>query len=734
MLATNSSYNKERELVLQLENDKYYILATSSYADDQTKVLNFGDTFAVFDRWGDAKQIGAKLQGIYHQDTRFISDLEFLIQGHRPMLLSSNVKTENEILSIDLTNPRIQLDNGLYIEKGMIHIARTKFLQEGICYESIILQNYDVKPCSFQISLSFNGDFCDIFEVRGMAREHRGEVLPVETTLEGHLKISYVGLDKIKRTTWIRFESGIEWIEGNAVVYSIRLNPGERTEIRYNIQFQVGESDVAPDTHLEAFHKIKISQDESKNKIATLSTDNAEFTNWINRSKFDLVSLLKHTADGLYPYAGVPWYNTTFGRDGIITAMEALWITPEIAKGVLLFLAANQAKTNDPFRDAEPGKILHEARGGEMAILHEVPFYKYYGTIDATPLFVSLAGQYYKRTGDKACIQHIWSNIKAALEWIEKYGDVDGDGFVEYEQKQKSGLFNQGWKDSHDCISHEDGTLAQPSIALCEVQGYVYDAYVQAAYLAELMAEADMVKMLKQKAKKLKKDFNETFWDKALQCFVVALDKEKKPCRIKTSNAGQCLFSGIVTPRNAAKLVKTLMNRDLFSGWGIRTLSSEAVRYNPMSYHNGSVWPHDTALIAAGMARYGYTTECMKLMDGLFKACTYLDLQRLPELFCGFAFREGEAPTAYPVACIPQAWSVASIFLLMQACLNIEINVPNRRLILSRPQLPAYINRLFIRDLKVPGGRFELELIRHKWDVGIHTISKPEDWQLVVYK
>lgn len=735
MLPSNSLLNKEEETLLKLESDKYYILATSSYADDQTKVLNFGDTFAIFDRWGDTKQIGAGLQGVYHQGTRFISDLEFRIQGYRPMLLSSNVKTENEILSIDLTNPRIELDNGLHIEKGLIHIARTKFLQEGICYESIILQNYDVKACSFQISLLFKSDFRDIFEVRGMQRENSGEIFSPEKTTEGYLKLTYTGLDNIKRTTWVRFESGTEWTEGNNVIYPVRLDPGERIEIRYNIQFQIGDNDIAPDTHLEAFNKIRISLDESKNKIASLSTNNEEFTNWIDRSKFDLVSLLKHTRYGVYPYAGVPWYNTPFGRDGIITAMETLWIAPDIAKGVLLFLAANQAKIKDPFRDAEPGKILHEARGGEMANLNEIPFKQYYGTIDATPLFISLAGQYYKRTGDKSTIQSIWENIKLALAWIEGYGDVDGDGFVEYEQKLESGLFNQGWKDSHDCISHEDGVLAEPSIALCEVQGYVYDAYLQAAYLAEAIGgHPDMTRALRLKAQKLKKNFNDVFWDKKLQSFVLALDNQKRPCRVKTSNAGQCLFTGIASKQHAVKLVKTLMQPDMFTGWGVRTLSSEAVRYNPMSYHNGSVWPHDTALVAAGMARYGYTAESMKLMDGLFNACSFIDLQRLPELFCGFPFRGGEAPTSYPVACVPQAWSVGAVFLLIQSCLQIAIDTPNRKVIFNNPKLPDYLGKIDIRNLKVPDGVFDLELSRHERDVGINIITKPSDWQLVVYK
>ncbi len=726
---------REPELLLKEENDRYYILASSSYADDQTRVLNFGDTFAIFDRWGDAKQLGTGVQGIYHEGTRFLSDLEFRLNGHRPVLLSSAVKNENEIFSIDLTNPTISLDNGLVIDKGVIHIGRNKFLQEGICYETITLHNYDVRPYSLQASFVFRSDFSDIFEVRGMVRKIRGEVLPPEISKDGHLKLSYIGLDGIRRTTWIHFEAGREWIEAGSIVYPVRLEPGAHVEIRYTLQFEVGgEDNVAPDNQREAFRKIQQARDQGKERMASITCTNEEFSDWIDRSKFDLISLLRHTRYGWYPYAGVPWYNTPFGRDAIITAMESLWIAPDIARGVLLFLAANQAMELDPFRDAEPGKILHEARGGEMAALNEIPFRQYYGTIDATPLFISLAGQYYKRTGDKETIRMIWENINMALNWIHQYGDVDGDGFVEYQQKEASGLFNQGWKDSHDCISHEDGKIAQPSIALCEVQGYVYDAYLQVAYLGDMMGEAKKAKEYRRMAKELKKRFNDVFWDSELGCYVLALDRDKNPCRIKTSNAGQCLFTGIVSKARAKKLVDTLMQPDMFTGWGIRTLSSTAARYNPMSYHNGSVWPHDSALVAYGMAKYGFVNESMKIMSGLFQACLYIDLKRLPELFCGFSYRAGEAPTSYPVACVPQAWSVAAVFLLIQACLQITIDVPAKVISFNDPRLPQYLDRVRVTNLQVPDGVFEFEFHRHRSDVGIQTLNKPEDWKVIVYK
>ena len=725
---------KDSELFIKLESDRYYILASSSYADDQTRVLNFGDTFAIFDRWGDSRQIGQGVQGIYHEGTRFLSDLEFRINGYRPMLLSSSIKNENEEFSIDLTNPNIRLDNGLMLDKGVIHIGRNKFLLEGICYETITLQNYDSNPHSLEASFIFRSDFSDIFEVRGMTRQKRGTVLPPEVASHGDLKLSYLGLDEIKRTTWIRFEAGREWIEGSSIVYPVRLEPGERTEIRYTLQFQIGDNEMSPDNHLEAFNTIQRTKEQGRERIASIVTGNEEFTNWIDRSRFDLLSLLRMTPHGWYPYAGVPWYNTAFGRDGIITAMETLWIAPDIAKGVLRYLAATQAKQTDSFRDAEPGKILHETRGGEMAMLDEIPFRQYYGTIDATPLFISLAGQYLRRTGDIATIKDIWENILLALNWIDKYGDIDGDGFVEYQQKMESGLFNQGWKDSHDCISHENGDIAQPSIALCEVQGYVYDAFLQVAYVSTALGEKELATAYRGRARRLKKKFNKHFWDKELGCYVLALDHEKKPCRIKTSNAGQCLFTGIVARKKAEKVVQAMMGGDMFSGWGIRTLSSDEVRYNPMSYHNGSVWPHDTALVASGMARYGFVKEALTVTKALFDACLYIDLQRLPELFCGFPKRNGEPPTAYPVACVPQAWSVGAVYILLQACLRVELDAPARKIVFNNPQMPPDVDRITLSNIRVPDGTLEFELSRYDTDVNVYTITKPEGWQIIVYK
>jgi glycogen debranching enzyme len=724
---------KKQDALVRMQDDKYYILASSSYADDKVCVLNYEDSFGVFDRWGDLKQIGSGVQGIYHQGTRFLSEMEIELNHYRPLLLSSNIKNENEILSVDLTNPDID-DGAMLIAKGSIHIARTKFLQNGSLHELVILTNYGEGDYDLEFAFSFRGDFKDIFEVRGMARKQRGKL--ADPIIEGDnvVRLCYEGLDHIRRETHLQFDPAPVELKSNLAIYRMNLEPKQSYSIHCTAVFQQKSYAFSFEPYTKAFDKLRSALEKSKEILPEIYTDNEQFNNWLNRSANDLRSLLVQSPQGLYPYAGVPWYNTAFGRDGIITAFETLWVAPEIAKGVLNFLAHRQAKKLNAFQDAEPGKILHEMRDGEMAETGEVPFKLYYGSIDSTPLFVMLAGHYLKRTNDLATIKSIWQNILDALAWIENYGDIDGDGFVEYQRKAESGLTNQGWKDSHDSISHESGDLATFPIALCEVQGYVFDAKMQAAYIAERLGDEALATKLRNEAEHLKQHFNEVFWDEDLGSYILALDGEKKPCRILSSNAGHTLFTGIATPDRAIKTGLKLMSDEMFTGWGIRTLSYKALRFNPMSYHNGSVWPHDTALIAHGFSRYGLVREAMRLMQALFDASLFIELQRLPELFCGFPFRKGEAPTAYPVACSPQAWSVAAVFLMLQSCLQITIDGDEKKFVLNNPVLPGYINQIKISRLKFQGEEFLLDIVKYDHDLGIHLTKKPEGWQLVTIK
>jgi glycogen debranching enzyme len=478
----------------------------------------------------------------------------------------------------------------------------------------------------------------------------------------------------------------------------------------------------------KAFSAIR----KARGRDCQIHTSNEQFNDWLNRSSADLHMLISKTPEGLYPYAGVPWFSTPFGRDGIITALQSLWVNPEIAKGVLAYLAAAQAKKVNAEQEAEPGKILHEIRKGEMARCGEIAFEKYYGTADATPLFVMLAGAYYKRTGDDDFIETIWGNIEKALGWIESYGDMDGDGFVEYAQHSAKGLVQQGWKDSNDSIFHADGSLAKGPIALCEVQGYVYEAWRNAAELAKIKGKTRMAEDLGRRAEELKERFNRAFWCEEISTYAIALDGDKRQCRVRSSNAGHALFTGIAAPEYAQQVGKTLLDENSFSGWGVRTIAKAEANYNPMAYHNGSVWPHDNALIAMGLSRYGFKSKAMEIMTGLFDASIVLDLHRLPELFCGFPRRPGQGPTQYPVACMPQAWAATTVFFFLQACLGLSFERKNNKLCFSHPQLPDYLEWLEIRNLSVNHGTVDLRLRRHAQDVSINVLRKEGDVEITV--
>jgi glycogen debranching enzyme len=482
-------------------------------------------------------------------------------------------------------------------------------------------------------------------------------------------------------------------------------------------------------------HDATAALERTRAREPQIFADNEQFNDWLNRSLADLHMMRTETHYGPYPYAGVPWFSTVFGRDGIITALQSLWFDPSLARGVLAYLAANQADAEKPEQDAQPGKVLHEFRDDEMSILGEVPFRRYYGSIDATPLFIMLAGAYYKRTGDRAFVESIWSNVQRALEWIDRYGDADGDGFVEYSRRSKHGLIHQGWKDSHDPIFHSDGTLADAPIALCEVQSYVYAAKLAASELASLLGDRTAAQELKNQAENLRRRFEESFWCEDISTYAIALDGSKRACRVRTSNAGHCLFAGIATQEHARRVATTLTDETSFSGWGIRTVASNEARYNPMSYHNGSIWPHDNSLIAAGFARYDLKESAAMVLAGMMDASIFFDLHRLPELFCGFPRRPGEAPTLYPVACAPQAWASGAVFLVLQACLGLELVAPERRLVFSKPLLPQFLPQVSIRDLKVGDTSVDLLLTRHdEGDVGVNVLRRNGILDVVVLK
>ena len=684
--------------VIEVEN-QFYILASSSFSDSRTEVLKQGESFGVFDLHGDIHQIGQNDLGLYHEGTRFLSELLLHIEGQRPLLLTSNKSENNEVHSVDLTNLDYSDKNGEMVLRGTVHILRNKFLLDGVAYERLRLINFGNQDLHFNLQISFKGDFSDIFEARGTTRAKRGELKKPKAGRD-EILLGYVGLDHISRETRIHLSPAPLQIEENKATFAISLAPKEELNIDISMAFEIANKKKKPIPYDLAIKERNNYNSAVKNNSAEIFTSNEEFNNWLERSKADMITMVTQTPQGPYPYAGIPWYSTAFGRDGIITAFECLWVEPVVSKGVLKYLAHTQATDFNDFRDAEPGKILHETRGGEMAELGEIPFKQYYGTIDATPLFVCLAGAYLERTDDIKTIREIWPNIRKAMDWIHKYGDIDGDGFLEYATKSSKGLANQGWKDSHDSVFYKEGPLAKGPIALCEVQGYAYDAGIQAAKIAQVTGFPDLANKWKAAAEDLKIKFNEAFWSEEKQTYVIALDGEKKQCDIETSNAGHCLFSGIATPERARKVAKSLVGKNMFSGWGVRTLSVTEANYNPMSYHNGSVWPHDNAMLAYGFSRYGMQMETEKVLSAMFDTCMYVE-ERLPELFCGFDRRKGHGPTAYPVACSPQAWAVGAVYLLLQAILGLKIYAKDRRICLYNPMLPNYLDEITLTNLSI---------------------------------
>jgi glycogen debranching enzyme len=718
---------------LDLRNDQCHIVACSSLTDDHIEVLKQGDTFGLFDRYGDIHSLRTGSQGLYHEGTRFLSRFELTLNGERPLLLSSTIKENNVLFNIDLTNPDLMHEGQVEISRGALHLSRTRFLWQGLCFERLRVHNYSLLPIPIRLSFSVDADFADLFEVRGKVRSRRGRRLEAVTSKDG-ISLGYEGLDRVDRRVILRCVPAPSTVDATGVRLDMLLPAGEVAQWDLTISCETG-TQIRPDLLYEhALTEVEQDLHSANADDCLIVTSNEQFNVWVNRSLADLHMMVSETPDGPYPYAGVPWFSTPFGRDGLITAFEFLWVNPSIARGVLAYLAATQAREIIPEQDAEVGKILHETRKGEMAALNEIPYGRYYGSIDATPLFIMLAGAYYERTGDQAFITRIWPNIELALQWIDDRGDLDGDGFVEYSRRSKGGLIHQGWKDSQDAVFHVDGRPAEGPIALCEVQGYVFAAKRSAARLALVLGCAKQARQLLKEADKLRAQFERRFWCNDLSLYALALDGLKQPCRVMTSNAGHCLWTGIADQKHGMRTAKTLVDRDFFNGWGVRTVAASEIRFNPMAYHNGSVWPHDNALIAAGMASYGFKQGALKILSGLFDASLFLDLHRLPELMCGFSRRAGEGPTLYPVACSPQTWSSVAVFLLLQSCLGLRIEAPQSRLSFSQPVLPSFLEHIQIKNLRIGEAEVDLSLERHAKDVGINILRREGHIEIVVTK
>jgi len=705
--------------VIPIAESPFYIPMTGPAARPR-RALKHDDTFVVLDSHGDIGASAGGPDGLFNADTRFLARLELVLDDVQPLLLGSNLRDDNSALTVDLTNPDIYRGGRIVLQKDMLHIVRTVFLWRGTAYQRIGLQNHGEAAASIDLTLLFDNDFADLFEVRGERRPRRGVgasrlLSPTDVVLE------YNGLDGAARSTMLHFDPRPTGLTVNSATYHLDLEPQGVTSLFVAVACNKPLS-YRPAPFFRGLLAHRREMRRSTAGATSIETSNNIFNEVVCQAMADLNMLMTETPQGRYPYAGIPWYSTTFGRDGLITALQMLWIDPRVARGVLRRLAFHQARTVDPLADAEPGKILHEMRGGEMAALREVPFAHYYGSVDSTPLFVMLAGRYVERTGDDETLKELWPAIEAALDWIDGPGDPDRDGFVEYRRASEQGLANQGWKDSFDAIFHADGRLAEGYIALAEVQGYVFAAKQLAARCARRLGLDDKAAKLDAEANRLAERFEAAFWCEELGTYALALDGAKQPCRVRTSNAGQLLFTGMIREDRARMVAADLMRPHFFSGWGIRTVARGEARYNPMSYHDGSIWPHDNALIALGLARYGLKHAVEHVFKGLFDTASYMDLRRLPELFCGFQRDRRRGPTLYPVACAPQAWASATPFTLLEAALGIEFDPERGEIRFRNPRLPAFLNQVDLRDLCLGESCVDLRLRRHGEDVALEVL------------
>ncbi|HTP92694.1 MAG TPA: amylo-alpha-1,6-glucosidase [Xanthobacteraceae bacterium] len=694
----------------EVHETPFYIPVTGP-ASRLRRTLKCDDTFLVLDSHGDIGVSVGGSDGLFDHDTRFLSRLELSLNERPLLLLGDTLRDDNTLFTVHLTNPDIYAGQRIVLSKDTVHIVRTFFLWQGTAYQRLGIRNFGDRSVQLVLGIAFDSDFADLFEVRGMHRERRGIATRKVAGLDRVL-LHYDGLDRKTRRTMLTFDPPPTKLAPNMASYRFKLAPGEAEPIFLAVGCDRDEA--APMPFLRGLLNSRRAHKAATRNGTTVETSNDVLNEILCRSAADLAMLMTQTPQGRYPYAGTPWYSTTFGRDGLITALQMLWWNPDIAQGVLRRLAAYQATSFDPLSDAEPGKILHEMRGGEMAALREVPFGLYYGSVDATPLFVLLAGLHAERTGDDGTIAELWPAIQAALGWIDGPADPDRDGFVEYRRASEQGLVNQGWKDSYDAIFHADGRLAEGPIALAEVQGYVYAAKRVAARCASRLGRMDEARKLDSDAAALAEKFEAAFWCPEIGTFALALDGAKKPCRVRSSNAGQVLFTGIASAERAATVARGLMENRFFSGWGIRTIAKGEARFNPMSYHNGSIWPHDNALIALGFARYGLTQAVAQLFKALFDAASYMDLRRLPELFCGFPRQHGQGPTVYPVACSPQAWASATPFTLLEASLGLEFDPLNNEIRLRNPALPSFVDEVTLRNLRLGAASADITIRRYK--------------------
>ncbi|HEX3571607.1 MAG TPA: glycogen debranching N-terminal domain-containing protein [Acidobacteriaceae bacterium] len=678
-----------------------------------------GNTFFAALLQGDVLPPGAPNVGLFHADTRFLSQLELRVNGHQAGVLSSTT-IGSDISRIDLT-ARGEAASGENLDLPVtgIYIRREQLLENDRFYETLDIQSFNNEEVKLTLELLFDADFMDIFQVRGLLRGTSGQYF-VPQVKQDAVRFYYEGLDERSRTTDICFSPAPHRLESKRAVWSLTLPPRGRQTILTTVAMTVGmpgeENSGRAACHGRTFEnawpKAICDQDAWTANCTRFRSDNEIFDVMLQTSTEDFYSLRMHGNNEAAIAAGVPWFAALFGRDSLLSSFETLILDPDLARGTLRVLAAYQGKQSNDERDEDPGKILHERRSGEMTNTNEVAFGRSYGSVDSTPLFLFLARAYVQWTGDTALLVELHGALKGATEWILNYGDLDGDGLIEYQRRNPKGLFNQGWKDSGDAIRHKDGSIAEPPIALVEVQGYAVRALADAAEMLASLGDHELAAAAKEKSEQLRRLIDERFWDEDRVFYGLALDREKNLCRVDSSNPGHLLFAQAIDAKRARQVSDRVLEAGLFSGWGIRTLSSEEQSYNPMSYHCGSVWPHDNALIGYGMALYGLHREACNVFHSLYDAALQFRDYRLPELFCGFTRQQKGEPVHYPVSCSPQAWAAGAPFLLLTGLLGITPNAAAGELAIIDPHLPPFLRKLRIENLRVGASRITLDFQR----------------------
>ncbi len=682
-------------------------------------VVKDEDVFFLSQRDGDVPIRGNHGFGLYYHDCRFLNGYEMRLVGTEPNTLIA-VAGEGYEATFALTNPDIRMDDGQLIQKEDIGIKWERVLdsQERALYDRLTFQNYKQEAISFPVSFRFQAAFEDIFTVRGMPTKKRGKLHP-PTWEDGCLFFRYDGADGLHRSLTVQTYPEPQQTESGRCAFQMKLEARAQGEIR--IWLALAESarlnDVRPRRHpapdfAGMAKALREGSAQWLGRQTQLRCDNRELGAVVHRSLCDL-HVLRSTLKG-QPYfaAGVPWYVALFGRDSLIASLETLAWEPEVAGHTLRLLAGYQGTRVDPWRDEEPGKIMHELRVGELANTNQIPQTPYYGSVDATPLFLILLARHAAWTGSLKLFRDLKDPVERALKWMAEYGDLMGNGYLSYQVKSKQGLGNQGWKDSGDSIVNADGSLARPPIALAEVQGYVYLAKTGLADLYERDGDQQTAERLRREAADLRERFNRDFWLEEPGVFAEALQAEGKPCAVVSSNAGQVLWSGIAEPDRARKTAEHVTARDLFNGWGVRTLSERERRYNPIGYHLGTVWPHDNALILAGLRRYGCNDAARRIFTGIVEAATHFHVQRLPEVFAGFRRDEYGVPVHYPVACHPQAWAAGSVPYMLAELLGLVPEAFERRLHVRRPVLPDRVGWLELHGLRVGEAKVNLRFER----------------------